>query len=104
VNNELLFHEAMLDIYEKAKEKYGYNSTRFYQTVIKRSGLQAAKHWLSSDTPQEGLFKLWELGGLEISMERLVLRKQFRELFSNIELNRAQKRLEDFNYTVDEDS
>lgn len=101
---EEVFHEAMLNIYERAKRECGYNATRFLQKVREISGLAAARQWLAQDKPQDGLFKLWELGRLDISMETLVLRKQFRELFTEEELARARKRLRDLNYVVDEDS
>jgi len=93
----------MLGIYEKAKKECGYNATRFLQMVQEKGGWKAAKQWLSHDTPQEGLFKLWELGRLDISMERLVLQKQFRELFTDEELARARKCLHDLRYVIDED-
>ena len=102
-NLELIFHEEMLDIYEKAKRECRYNATRFRQKVLEVEGLAAAKQWLSNDTPQEGLFKLWELGRLDLSMEKLVLRKQFRKLFTDEELARARKRLHDLHYVIDED-
>ena len=102
-NLEFIFHEEMLSVYDKAKKECGYNATRFLQMVQEKRGLKAAKQWLSNDTPQEGLFKLWELGRLDISMERLVLRKQFRELFTDEELARARKRLHDLHYVINED-
>jgi hypothetical protein len=102
-NYELIFHEEMLGIYEKAKKECGYNATRFLQMVQEKGGLKAAKQWLSTDTPQEGLFKLWELSRLDLSMERLVLRKQFRKLFTDQELAIARKRLHNLHYSIDED-
>ncbi len=102
-NCEIIFHEEMLGIYEKAKKECGYIATRFLQMVQEKGGLKAAKQWLSNDTPQEGLFKLWELGRLDLSMERLVLRKQFRKLFTDEELASARKRLQDLHYSIDED-
>ena len=101
---ENVFHEEMLGIYEKAKRECRYNATRFLQRVREVGGLAAAKQWLSHDKPQEGLFKLWEFGRLDISMEALVLHKQFRELFTEEELAIARKRLRDLNYVVKEDS
>ena len=103
-NYEFIFHEEMLGIYQKAKKECGYNATRFVQMVQEKGGLSAAKQWLSNDTPQEGLLKLWELGRLDLSMEALVLRKQFRGLFTDEELTRARKRLLDLNYVIKEDN
>ena len=100
---EDIFHEEMLGIYEKAKRECRYNATRFLQKVREIGGLAAAKQWLSNDTPQEGLFKLWELDRLDLSMEALVLCTQFRKLFTDEELTSARKRLRDLNYAIEED-
>ncbi len=102
-NLESIFHEEMLGIYERAKKDCGYNAIRFLQTVVEKGGLKAAKEWLSVSTPQDGLFTLWELGRLDLSMEALVLSKQFRGLFTDQELAEAKRRLVNLRYAVKED-
>jgi len=62
------FHKQMVAIYEQAKEM-GYVANRFIEKVLEIGGVAAAKAWLSSSAPQDGLFRLWELSRLDLSME-----------------------------------
>ena len=92
------FHQDMVDIYNKTNEECDYRPNRFLEVVQKMGGLNAAKKFLGSEKPQEGLNKLWELKRLDLSMEVLVLKKKYAELFTNEEKEIARKRLEDLNY------
>lgn len=83
----------MLVLYEKAKNECNYHADRFLQEVRELGGLAVAKERLSSDTPRNALYRLHELGRLDICIECLVLRTQFMELFTEEELGRARKRL-----------
>ena len=83
------FHQDMLSIYEKAKEECNYTPTRFLETVY-------------SDKPQEGLYHLWELGRLDLSMEVLVLKEKYTDLFTDEEKIEAKRRLDDLGYETKE--
>ena len=85
-NIEAQFHQEMLSIYRKAKFECGYNATRFFQVVNEQGGPQAAKSLLHSKGYSEGLTALWERGRLDITMEALVLKKPWTELFNKEEL------------------
>jgi|WetSurMetagenome_2_1015567.scaffolds.fasta_scaffold624069_1 hypothetical protein len=98
------FHRDMVGIYEKAKNECGYIATRFLQKVTEDGGLAAARQWFSSDKPQEGLFKLYDLHRLDISMEALVLLTKYKPLFTDSELARAKMRLQQLNYVVNKSS
>ena len=100
-NLEKDFHEAMLNIYDLGLSKYGYRATRFLRMVRKQGGVLAAKQLLSAPGHPEGLTKLWELGGLKISMEALVLEPRWAPLFTEEELRTARKRLEDLGFNPD---
>jgi hypothetical protein len=95
------FHEAMLDIYKRALAECHYKATVFLQMVNEMKGLQAAKVLLSKKAPQYGLTKLWECKRLDLSVEALVLKPQFRNLFSNKELEIARDRLTEYGYFGD---
>ncbi len=43
MDDEIAFHSAMIDIYERAKEECSYNATRFFNMVTEKRGLEAAK-------------------------------------------------------------
>lgn len=94
---EKAFEETMLDTAEVSK-RYKYNPTYFVQMVNEHSGVGAAKRLLAKSEPSEGLFKLWELGRLDISMEAIVLQPQFAPLFTPEELTEARRRLEVLGY------
>ena len=64
-------------------------------------GLAIARERLSSDTPRNALFRLHKLGRLDICIESLVLRAQFRELFTEEELDRAKKRLRSLDFEIE---
>jgi hypothetical protein len=102
INIESQFHQAMVDIYRKAKEECHYNATYFLQMVEEKGGLQAAKKLLAADDPQYGFTKLWGFGRLDLSMENLVLSNRFKGLFTEDELKTAKRRLEDYGFDVND--
>lgn len=97
-STELAFDTAMHEIYEKALSECGYPARRFLNLVNQIGGLAAAKQLLRSDTHPEGLTALWEYGRLDLSMEALVLQKQWSELFAADELKLAKRRLARLGY------
>ena len=80
---EARFHREMLRLYEEATS-FGYYATRYRQMVIRRGGLAAAKRLLSYESV--GFGRLWEEDRLDLSVEALVLREPWRELFTQEEL------------------
>jgi hypothetical protein len=95
---ELAFDKAMHEIYENAFAECGYRAMRFLNLVNQIGGLAAAKQLLRSDTHPEGLTALWEHGRLDLSMEALVLQKEWAELFTSDELKLAKRRLARLGY------
>lgn len=95
---ENAFHQKMLEVYERAKKECRYNAVRFYQMVQSVGGLLTAKKLLASIRYPEGLTSLWELNRLDISMEALVLKEPWCQLFTSKELSVARKRLKELGY------
>lgn len=95
---ERAFHEAMLGVYHSALNECGYRAARFFQMVNERGGLQSAKDLLHSSGYSEGLTTLWEHKRLDISMEALVLRDPWSQLFTEEELATARRRLDELEY------
>lgn len=91
------FHERMLDIYRVAKRDLSYNATRFLQMVSDQGGLAAARQ-LISGSPSDGFTTLWERGRLDLSVEALVLRPEYEDLFTEDERRVAAERLRQFGY------
>ena len=101
-NLEANFHEEMLSLYEKANNECNYHADRFHQEVKEMGGLAVARERLSSPHPRNALFKLHKLNRLDICVEALALRRQFRGLFTEAELDVARKRLRSLDYEVED--
>lgn len=91
------FHNEMVNIYEQTT-RYNYRPTRFLQIVQERGGVNAAKYLLAAPGTQEGLFKLYELKRLDLSMEALVIQDRYASLFEPAEIEIARKRLQELGY------
>lgn len=89
------FNRRMLGIYQRAKEEVGYNASRFLQMLEEHGGVQTAHMLLGSSTPSDGYRALWERGRLDLTVEALVLEKDWG-LFSAAELATARERLEEY--------
>ncbi len=89
------FHEEMISIYYKSGHETGYWPNRFLQKVRKDGGFRAARQWLKPEKGlSPGLQRLAKEKRVDLSMEALVLRDPWRQLFSIEELKEASKRVE----------
>jgi len=95
------FHNAMVDIYRRARTECRYNAIRFLQMLTDYGGLGTAKRLLASDEVQYGFTELWEHGRLDLTVEAHVLQPEFRDLFTDVELQRAKSRLTAHGYDTD---
>ena len=97
---ESRFHEAMVSIYKHAKSDAGYNATRFIQMVSEEGGYKTARTLLYASTVSDGYTALWERGHLELTVEALILKPEWRDLFTEVERNIAHQRLADYGYDL----
>jgi hypothetical protein len=95
---ELRFDQAMLDIYELAGRQTGYWANYFLRSVRKDGGLGAARKLLWKEGTSEGFERLKAEHRLDLSMEALMIRPSYRELFTEAELARAAERLSAHGY------
>jgi hypothetical protein len=95
------FHRAMLAIYENALRECRHSANRFLQMVANHGGLQAAKILLHTPGFQYGFTELWHCGRLDITMEALVLKPQYADLFTEEEKQIARDRLQECGYKFD---
>lgn len=96
---EAQFHQEMVEIYRRALDECGYQASYFLKLVNETGGLQAARSLITSAKPSDGFTKLWERNRLDLTVESLVLRAPWCELFSPQELDRARKRLNAYSKT-----
>ena len=91
------FQTAMVEeVYRAALTKFRYNAKLFLEMVGRDGGVSAAKTLLATSAPQYGFTELWERGGLDLTMEHLVLQAKWRSLFSQTELQEAADRLSSY--------
>lgn len=94
---ESKFEEQMHGIYASARQ-IDYNPARFLQMLNERGGLATARALINADQISEGFTILWQKKRLDLTIEALVLREPWRELFTPNELAVAESRLRDVGY------
>ena len=92
------FDAAMLEIYRRAKSDAGYTATRFLGMVVERGGLETARYLLHGATVSDGYTALWERGRLDLTVEALILKPEWKPLFSTTERQIAISRLRQYEY------
>ena len=98
---EAQFDQAMLGVYDGAKQECNYNATYFFQMLHEHRGLETARRLLASRNPAQGFTVLWECGRLDLSVEAHVLRAEFAPLFTPEEREIARNRLADYGYEAE---
>lgn len=112
---ELRFHDAMLDVFRLAGEatrrtrsdgtiERGYWASYFLRGVRNHGGPDYAHQLLRKEGTTDGFQRLKEEGRLDLTMEALVLRPEYAELFSEEERRVAAHRLAEAGYQPQEDS
>lgn len=90
-------HAAMLNLFRQAGKETGYWGTRYLQSVKRHGGLATAQRMLQprkGGKIDQGLLAMIEAGRAdELSVEAMVSRPEFRELFTDQELREASRRL-----------
>ncbi|KAA0216000.1 MAG: hypothetical protein DYG94_09920 [Leptolyngbya sp. PLA3] len=67
--------------------------------MVQRHGrMEAARRLLDTPAPGEGFTRLWELGRLDLSLEAVALRDEFRVLCSEHQPGVACRRLVEYRY------
>lgn len=96
INWENEFNVRTFEIYDLAKN-IGYSARRYLQKIRMDGGIKSSKYWLNpkkKDQPaSEGFKTLINKGKLGISLEALVLKYPFNNLFTKEELDVARSRL-----------
>lgn len=95
---ELDFHEAMVDLYRRAKAEAGYNATRFLTMVTERGGLETARYLIHAPAVSEGYTALWQRQRLDLSVEFVMLSERWTQLFTDEEREISKARLRQYQY------
>lgn len=94
------FHQEALEGCKVLSKEHGYSPTYFLKMVYEQGAVSASKALLGSKEPSEGLFTLWELGKLDMSIEAMALMHRYHSLFTPEELRVAEKRLDDLDFDL----
>ena len=95
---EKKFNEEMVRIYKNAKTECNYNAIRFLQMLSEYGGLKTAKILLKIKKIPDGFIELWNCKRLDLSVEALVLKVEYENLFNKAEKEEAIKRLKEYGY------
>ena len=95
---EKQFEQEMLRIYEEEKSQIGRQANYFFQAISELGGFETARVLLEKPHPSEGFADLWKANRLDLTVEALVLREPWRQLFEDRHLAIAEKRLKDARY------
>ena len=94
------FEQDMVNIYKTAKKECGYTATRFLQMIGRQGGLATAKQLITKPGGTDGFATLWEHGRLDLSVEALVLRREYQSLFSEEEKLLCAERLKEYGFQL----
>jgi hypothetical protein len=97
---ERKFNNEMINIYKRADKEIGYRATRFLQMLSEKGGINTAISLVSKEGGTDGFSVLWENKRLDLSVEALVLRDEYKELFSDEITKVCRERLEQYGYSV----
>ena len=101
VTLELDFHEAMVELYRRAKREIHYTARYFIDMVSNEGGRETARYLLDTKEPSDGYVVLWEHGRLDLSVEAEVLRPCWHNLFNDEQRAIAIRRLREYGFDVD---
>lgn len=89
---EKKLYEALRQTYIKAKAK-GYKATAFANMLVELGPVQTAKSCIWKEGGTEGFARLFELHALDLSIEAVVLRDEFKDLFTDEDRRISRERL-----------
>jgi 5-methylcytosine-specific restriction protein A len=91
---EQRFEREMVEtVYRAAGRETGYWAGYFLRSVKVHGGVGAARRLLQKPGLSRGLVKLADLDRLDLAMESVVLRDEFRALFTDAERAMADRHL-----------
>jgi hypothetical protein len=101
-DSERQFHRDMLAGAERLKREIGYNPTRFIKMVAEGGGVNAARQLLGGRDASDGFTTLWEHGRLDMSVEAFALLPWYRSLFTEDQLETAERRLIGHDFDIEQ--
>lgn len=88
----------MAKICERSKREAGYNPTYFMRVLAEHGPIDTARRLAGCLTVSDGFTALWERSRLDLTVEALILREKYRDLFDDDPLESAEHRLNEYGY------
>jgi dTDP-4-dehydrorhamnose reductase len=98
------FTGAMLDIYRRALTEARYRAAIFFNMINDQGGYEAAMTLIHAAKPSDGYTALWERHRLDLTVEALILRPEWGDIFTDEDRLAAYKRLESYHFSFPSDS
>lgn len=98
---ERAFHARMLALCDRAeRECAGFHPGCLRRRIDECGGLRAAQELVEAENAPGGFVRLWELGRLDLSVEREIQRPEWDLLFDDAQRARAAERLARYGHAV----
>jgi len=95
---EKQFFNEMKEIYHKAANEINYRPTRFLQMLSEKGGVPTVISLVTKPGSTEGFIRLWENQRLDLSVEALILKNDYKELFDDAIRQICADRLREYGY------
>lgn len=97
---ELDLYNDMLRIYKEADIQCNFKSAIFIGMLLNEGGLKTVKKLINKNNVTKGFIRLWECKRLDLSIEVLVLKDKYKELFTDEERIICKDRLKEYDFPV----
>jgi len=78
--------------------QYGYRPSYFLQMLGNHGPVDTTIRLVTASKFHEGFTRLWELRRLDLTVEAIILRNPYKQLFTKEVLDKARERLEQLGY------
>lgn len=95
---ELDLFNDMVNIYKEADIQCNYKPTRFFQMLQTKGAIVTAKELINKSGVTDGFTRLWECKRLDLSLEALIIKDKYKELFTEEEIEKCLNRLKEYGY------
>lgn len=95
------FHEAMVNIYRRAKSEADYDAKVFIQKLETHGGVAYAKMLINAPAASQGYTALWQRQRLDLTVEAMIqATAKYHPLFTENELAACAERLKEYEYQI----
>lgn len=97
---ERRFHSDMSSLYRRTTSEFGHGAVDFIWMMSDYGAVEAARRLVTAPRPSQSFDYLWARNRLDLTVEALILRLEYRELFDPDVIARARSRLREAGYQV----